>query len=208
MRPERSVTLYHSSLNSLIDLAISISFVLCAAVIVLVERPLQQSDAIMAWFTIGFFGLCVVVFMRALRSDRRAPLLRVTPEGMACVYSRFPLPEMGWGDIQALVIYQKPWSRKPKEPVYYLAILARRPEALRDPEEDESVEWPLAPALLPEEERIAMLIPLAEVFNSPTPQKVRARTLDRIQSVFAPEIARYGVVVEPAIREASPVSRA
>lgn len=208
MEPERRLALYRSPVGAIALIVIALSFVAIGALILLIARPLPQGDVIMAWFTIAFFGLGAVVLAVGLRAERRTPLLQVTDEGVMCHYTRFPLDIMGWGDVQALVVYQKPWSRKPKEPVYYLAILAHAPEALRDPEKDESVEWPVAPDL-PDEERMAMLVPLADVFfNTPAPELIRARTLGRIQTAFAPEIARYGVTIAGAIQEQEPANRA
>ncbi len=95
MEPERKLTFYRSAIPGLNLLGGALMFVVIGALILIIERPLPRGDVIMAWFTITFFGLCAVVFIIAIRADRRAPLLQITPEGVTCPYSRFPLPEIG-----------------------------------------------------------------------------------------------------------------
>lgn len=201
MQPGRGLTYYRNATPWIVLLGGSLISVFIAVIVLLIEHPLQQSDMIMAWGTISFFGLGVVVFANGLLSDRRAPLLQITSEGVACPYSRFPLPTVGWADIGSLIIYEWTPKRASSRTYYYLAVIVRSPGGLRDPEEDDSVEWPMAPLLPDEEDRVAMLAPLDDLFfNNARPGQIRARTLDRIKTVFAPEIARYGVVIEESIR--------
>ncbi len=200
MEPERKLTFYRSSTGWLILLGGALTFAVIGALILLVDRPLQMSDVIMAWITIAFFGLCALVSARAIREDRRAPLLQITPEGVTCPYSRFPLPVAGWSDIRSFALYQ--WTRKraSNRTSYYLAITARSPGGLRDPEEDDTVEWPMAPDP-PEEDGVAMLVPLDDLsFSNTRPDRLRARTLDRVKCDFAPEIAQHSVTIAESIR--------
>ncbi len=200
MEPKRSLTYYRSATPWLVLLGISLMFALIGGLILLIERPLQMSDAIMAWIAIAFLGLCVVVFANAIRADRRAPLLQITPEGVTCPYTRFPLPDVGWADIRSFVIYAWTPKRASSRTEYFLAVTARLPGGLRDPEEDETVEWPMSPEL-PEGDGVAMLVPLDDLyFNNVGPDQLRMRTLDRIKAVFAPEIGQYSVTIDESIQ--------
>jgi hypothetical protein len=179
------------------NITVSLAFV--TAGVFMLRAP---DGVVLGAITITFFGLGVIVFTKRLITDRPTPLLQITEIGLTSHYSRFMLPIIGWEDIRALAIYQKPWPRQSNTPVYYLAMIARDPQALRDLE-DEGVEWPMAslPPMLPYEARIGAIVPLNELFSTTKPDAIRARTLDRIQAMFDSEITQYGVEIDRVIHD-------
>ncbi|HEU0028450.1 MAG TPA: hypothetical protein VFQ25_15160 [Ktedonobacterales bacterium] len=196
MELDRRITFYRSAIPWMILLGGCLAILLGAGLILLFHRPLSAKDANGGWFVIAIFGMGAVTIAGYLINDRRKPLLRITPEGVASPYSRFPSPTLGWADIRSLTFLRQAPSRNPTRPRHLLVVTIRSPKGLRDPNTLEA-RWPPVESL-PDKEHTAIVLMLEVAYLFASTDEIRARTLERIKTVFAPEIARYGIaVVEP-----------
>ena len=196
MATERRVTLYRSAFPWLVLLGGCVAILLGAALILLFHRPLSAKDANGGWFVIAIFGMGALTIAGYLINDRRKPLLKITAEGIASPYSRFPRPTLGWSDIRSLTFLRQAPSRNPTRPRHFLVVTVRSPKGLRDPNTLEA-RWPPVESL-PDKEQTAIVLMLEVAYLFAATDEIRARTLERIKTVFAPELARYGVaIVEP-----------
>lgn len=197
MEPDRRITYYRSAIPWIFLLSGCLAIVLGAALILLFHRPLSAKDLNGGWFVIAIFGMGAMTIAGYLIADRRKPLLTITPEGIASPYSRFPRPTLGWEDIRSLTFLRQAPSRNPTRPRSFLVVTVRSPKGLRDPNTLET-RWPPIESLSDREHTaIVLMLDVAYLFAST--DEIRARTLDHIKTVFAPEIERYGIaLVEPA----------
>lgn len=196
METDRRIIYYRSAIPWVFLIGGCLVIVLGAALILLFERPLGPKDANGAWFVIAIFGMGAVTVAGNLIADRRKPLLKITSEGISSPYSRFPRPTLGWADMRSLTFLRQAPSRNPTRPRHFLVVNVRSPKGLLDPGALES-RWPAVDPL-PDKEHVAIVLMLDVAYLFAPADEIRSRTLDRIQTVFAPEITRYGVaVVEP-----------
>lgn len=157
-----------------------------------------------AYLAIGFFGLCALVaiaFVGLIVIIRR-PMLLINSRGL---FTPFPVIRVGkdihWEDVAEIVVYKRRRRRASSSlgsysTWYTLTIKARNPAPLSGRGQKLGE---LAMARYPHLLGAVISLPMSYVFLRPTDAKVMA-ILAQIRGSFAPEIARYGIVVQDTIQ--------
>jgi hypothetical protein len=195
---DRTFRLYRNPFKLSLLLLVSLG---CVALgIVMLSDPKVRADAFragMAYLTVGFFGLGVIVFLYGLarRLLLRRPLLQVDAYGWT--YDP-PLGRNGghvaWEDIGRVVLFcQHIPTRFGSDKRYFFILEARDPDQVR-PSRLRTFTARFYPAL----SQSLMGFSVNDAFMRATPAKVE-RLLQRIQAEFSDEFHRYEIEVADAI---------
>lgn len=153
----------------------------------------SSSNVVIAWATIVFFGLGVVVFLAMIIRDlvlRRA-VLQIDEQGWS--YQSGPFVgkrTINWQDIAHVGMYRQRMG--PGRTMYYLVIHGRNPNK-------ETRTARFSARFYPSLQGSLMTLPLNNLFVRTTPEKA-GRLLERIRTRYAYELRLYGIQVDPAIR--------
>lgn len=155
---------------------------------------LARANPILIWLDIGFFGLGALVMLVqiALVVVFRRPMLLISNSGITTIpYALQPnrLTMVPWQEIAGIGIrvQQLPRTRQ-----YYFIVQARRPE---DALAASSGMQRLSVKMYPSLAQMAINLPLNTLFLFTT-RKRRARLLEHIQMMFAPELIQYNIWVD------------
>jgi hypothetical protein len=195
---DHTLRLYRNPFKQLLYLLVSLGFV--AVGVWMFSDPKVRADTprtVIAYLTVGFFGLGVVVFLFSLARALlvRRPLLQVDAHGWT--YDP-PLGRNGghvpWEDIGRVVLFcQHMPSRFRSDRRYFFVLEARHPDQVRH-----SRVRAFTNRLLPVFSQSLMGFSVNDAFMRTTPEKVE-RLLQRIQAEFSDEFHRYGIEVIDAI---------
>jgi hypothetical protein len=197
----RQIRLYPDRTGAIVGIGCGLVFVLIGVVILvlaLVGISTDPTDTIGAAITIAFFGFTAAFWLHVLLRERRAPLLTVTPEGIAGPYSRYPAPVVPWSAVSDVAIYRGEPFRAGRPARYYLVALVRDAAGLRDAErvEDETGDdW-----MYPDVEHAGIALPLAKVYPQGDLPAKGHTVLARIRDTFAAELERDGVALDREVR--------
>jgi hypothetical protein len=195
---DHTLRLYRNPFKQLLYLLAGLGFV--AVGVLMLSDPTVRADASrsgIAYLTVGFFGLGVVVSLYSLARDLvvRRPLLQVDAHGWT--YDP-PLGRNGgqvsWEDIGRVVLFcQHLASRFRTNRRYFFILEARHPDQLR-----QSRVRAFTHRLFPAFSQSLMGFSVNDAFMRTTPEKVE-RLLQHIQAEFSEEFHRYGIEVADTI---------
>jgi hypothetical protein len=204
--PKREIRLYSDPTGALAGIGCGLVFALIGVVILVLALAgisRDPTDIVGASITIAFFGLTTACWLHVLLRERRAPLLTMTPEGVAGPYSRYPAPVVPWAAVSGVAIYRGKPFRAGRPARYYLVALVRDTAGLHGAErvEDETGDdW-----MYPDVKRAGIALPLAKIYSAGDTPAKGSSLLARIRDTFAPELARYGVALDRDVRALPPL---
>ncbi|HEU4785403.1 MAG TPA: STM3941 family protein [Ktedonobacterales bacterium] len=188
--------LYANPLKLLLVLFASVIFV--AVGLWILHDPRVSTNPVnvfIAWVTIVFFGLGVVIIPIIIIRDvvlRRA-VLEINEQGWSCRSTLFVKKQTAsWQDIDHVAIYRQQLSQR--QTMYYLVVHGVDPSKVARRSRFSARMYRFYPAL----RESLMAIPLNNLFVRTTPAKV-AQILERIRMRYAYELRLYGVQVDTEI---------
>jgi hypothetical protein len=170
-----------------------------AGVWMLVRPGSGAPDLLIAIPTMAFFGLGCVVFLVLLGVAviARKPLLLLTPNGVSQPFplGRYRVPLVPWEDFASISVLRQALRYSQ----YYLAFTAREPrQRAREFGALSARVYEAALSLYPRKSAVCCSLQLSFAFFRVTPATCQ-RVLHDIGTVFAPEIERYGIIVQDQI---------